>query len=156
MIHPEEIEQIVSSIWMSILNLPIVPAEDVALQPTSSQGRMLTGCVQFTGDFEGATLVHTTSALARRLASVMFAADEDSLGLEEVQDALGEISNMIAGNIKPLLPGASRISLPSVVEGEDYTMIVPGSRSICKVGFECTGESLLVSVQQRQERPTLE
>ena len=57
----------------------------------------------------------------------MFAADEDSLGLEEVQDALGEISNMIAGNIKPLLPGASRISLPSVV-----------------------------SVQQRQEQPTLE
>ena len=41
MIHPEEIEQIVSSIWMSILNLPIVPAEGVALEPTSPQGRML-------------------------------------------------------------------------------------------------------------------
>ena len=153
MIHPEEIEQIVSSIWMSILDLPIasVPPEEGAALPAGA--RTLTGCVQFTGDFEGATVVHTTAALARRLASVMFMAEEDSLSLEEVQDALGEITNMIAGNIKPLLPGSSRISLPSVVEGEDYTMIVPGSKTVCRAVFECTDQPLLVTVQQRQERP---
>lgn len=153
MIHPEEIEQIVTSIWMSILDLPIVPASAGPEGTRPVESRTLTGCVQFTGDFEGATVVHTTAALARRLAAVMFMAEEDSLSLEEVQDALGEITNMIAGNIKPLLPGSSRISLPSVVEGEDYTMIVPGSRSVCRASFECGNQPLLVTVQQRQERP---
>ncbi len=153
MIHPEEIEQIVTSIWMSILDLPIAPASADPDGPLPTGSRTLTGCVQFTGDFEGATVVHTTSALARRLAALMFMAEDDSLSLEEVQDALGEITNMIAGNIKPLLPRTSRISLPSVVEGEDYTMIVPGSRSVCRAAFECAGHPLLVTVQQRQEHP---
>ena len=152
MIHPEEIEQIVTSIWMSILDLPIAAALEDSNAAPSFGTRTLTGCVQFTGEFEGAALVHTTAALARRLASVMFMADEDSLSLEEVQDALGEISNMIAGNIKPLLPGPARISLPSVVEGQDYTVIVPGSRSVCRASFQCLDQPLLVSVQQRNER----
>ena len=38
--------------------------------------------------------------------------------LVDVADAWGELVNMIAGNLKALVPPPSQVSLPSVVEGD--------------------------------------
>ncbi len=150
MVHEDEIAQIVGSIWTSILDRVVEVDESCCDEPWTLPGRTLTGCVQLTGDFEGATLLFCTAPLARTLASVMFSEEPDTLSSEEVRDALGELVNMVAGNIKPLLPGTSRLSLPSVVEGADYEVIVPGSRVVCRVGFRCEGEPLQVTFVERQ------
>jgi len=149
MIHQDEIIQIVQTIWTSILNLPIevIPPEDTASEPLP--GRSFTACVQFTGDFEGATLLHCSSRLALELTSIMFAEKPEQLSIEDLQDALGELTNMIAGNIKPLLPGHSRLSLPSVVDGREYQIKVPGSRPLQRQRFRCLGEILDLSLQIR-------
>jgi len=150
MINPEEIVQIVESIWFSILDLAIQVDGAGNERIAAAGSRTFTGCVQFTGDFEGATTLDCTDEIARRVAAVMFEADPESLSTEEIQDALGELTNMIGGNIKPLLPGTSRLSLPSVVEGMDYTLIVPGSQVLCQVGFECEGQPILVTLVESQ------
>jgi len=150
MIHEDEIAQIVRSIWTSILDRVVEVDESCCDGSWEVPGRSLTGCVQLTGDFEGATLLFCTASLARSLASVMFSEDPASLSSEEIRDALGELVNMVAGNIKPLLEGTSRLSLPSVVEGADYEVIVPGSRVVCRVGFRCEGEPLQVTFVERQ------
>ncbi len=149
MVHEEEIFQIVQSIWMSILDLEIrlEPGSDERVREPGQ--RTLTGCVQLTGDFEGATLLDCTESLARRVAGVMFEEEPEALSIEEVQDALGELTNMVAGNIKPLLPGSSRLSLPSVVEGLNYTLIIRGSRVVVHVGFECEQQPLTVTLAER-------
>ena len=150
MVHEEEILQIVQSIWMSILDLEIRLDSSADGRLREGTGRSLTGCVQLTGDFEGAALLDCTGELARRVAAVMFEEQPDALSIAEVQDALGELTNMVAGNIKPLLSGSSRLSLPSVVEGSDYSVIVPGSRALLQVGFECEGEPLMVTLAERR------
>ena len=149
MVHEEEIHQIVHSIWMSILDLEIRLDSSADRRLREGGGRTLTGCVQLTGDFEGAALLDCTGKLAQRVAGVMFEEHPDALSIAEVQDALGELTNMIAGNIKPLLSGSSRLSLPSVVEGADYTLIVPGSKALLQVGFTCEQEPLLVTLAER-------
>lgn len=150
MVHEDEIAQIVKTIWNSILRLEITLDGSDGVQQRLSAERTLTACVHLTGDFEGATLVFCTARLAGRLAAVMFETPEESLSVEDVQDALGELTNMIAGNVKPLFQGSSRLSLPSVVEGLDYRMIVPGSKVLSQVGFQCEGEPLHVTIVQRE------
>jgi len=148
MIHYDEITQIVQTIWTSILNLPIeVLPPEAEFEPVP--GRSFTACVQMTGDFEGATLLYCSSRLALELTSIMFEEKPEDLSIEDLHDALGELTNMIAGNIKPLLPGHSRLSLPSVVDGSEYQLKVPGSRQLQNLKFRCLGEILDFTLQMR-------
>jgi len=41
---------------------------------------------------------------------------------EDVRDALGELANMLAGNLKSVLPSGVVLSMPSVIEGSDYSL----------------------------------
>jgi len=150
MVFEEEIVQIAESIWMSILNLPVEVDHEGKAKVGAAGERTLTGCVHLTGDWEGAVLLFCTQALAGRAASIMFATELDELTVEEIQDALGELTNMTAGNVKPLLPGSSRLSLPSVVEGLDYNLMVPGSKVVAEVGFSCEGHPLIVSLLRKK------
>ena len=150
MVHEDEVVQVVESIWGSILGLEVAVESAGSAEERLKSERTLTACVHVTGSFQGATLVFCTARLARELAAIMFETPAEALSVEDVQDALGELANMVAGNIKPLLEGSSRLSLPSVVEGLDYRMIVPGSRIICQVGLQCRGEPLHVTIVQRE------
>lgn len=47
----------------------------------------------------------------------MMAASDDALGEDEVRDAVGEIANILAGNLKCLIPAWTQMSIPAVVEG---------------------------------------
>jgi CheY-specific phosphatase CheX len=151
MVVEDEILEIAQSIWMSILDLPIELADCSRESMKALNTRTLTGCVHLTGEWDGAVLLYCTEELAGRAASIMFATDVAELSVEEIQDALGELTNMTAGNIKPLLSGNSRLSLPSVVEGLDYNLIVPGSRVFREVGLTCENSPMVISLLQRAQ-----
>ena len=56
----------------------------------------------------------------RAAAARMFSVPEAELTNEDLRDALGELTNMVGGNVKTLLPGSEFISLPTVIEGSNY------------------------------------
>lgn len=56
---------------------------------------------EFTGDPSGAIVLRATTAVATGLARRLLMMEQDDLvGLEEVEDALGECANMVAGSLK--------------------------------------------------------
>ena len=65
----------------------------------------------------------------------MFEMSEDEVSDDEMMDTLGELTNMAAGNINTLLPSGCTISLPSVAEGIDYKLTIPGGKVTCELGF---------------------
>ena len=67
----------------------------------------------------------------------MFGAEPGDLSDDEVSDALGELTNMVGGNIKSLLPAPSQLSLPSVAAGESCTVRVPGAVRISRSALLC-------------------
>ena len=144
-----EICEVTESIWRSVLGLDV--RRGASGSAHDGRRRFLTGCVQVTGAWEGAITVDCSAALARRAAGIMFDVDPDSAELPEIQDALGELTNMTGGNIKNLLPSPSLLSLPSVTEGLDYSVSVPGGRLLTEVSFECQGEPLLVRVLKKED-----
>ena len=74
--------------------------------------RHLSASVQISGGWEGTVLVSCPEALAQRVAGVMF--DTPEASDDEIRDALGEVANMTAGNVKALVESYCRLSLPAV------------------------------------------
>jgi chemotaxis protein CheX len=143
----DDIITIETEIWSSILDLEIRHASDAAnILPGV---RSMIGCIQITGPWEGAVTVHCPETLARKATGAMFEMPEEEVGAEEVQDALGELTNMTAGNVKTLLPEGCALSMPSVAEGTDYKLTVPGGEVQIQTCFMHADEPFLVTVIQR-------
>ena len=102
----------------------------------------------------GAVAVHCAVDLARQVAALMFNMSPENTSIEEVQDALGELVNMTGGNLKALLAEPCYLSLPAVVEGHNYTLRIPGSALVSQVAFECQGHPFLVTLLEKEEKPT--
>jgi len=146
-VSEQDIVRISSEIWASVLDMDIRHAGRDGGMPAGV--RTMIGCIQITGDWEGAVTLYCPESLARRATSAMFGMPAADISDDEIQDTLGELTNMTAGNIKALLPGSCLISLPSVAEGVDYRLTVPGGRIAVRTSFECDGEPLQVTVLKR-------
>ncbi len=142
----ESIVNITQNIWESILGLGIQRAHDVAPLTGTAGERSLTGCVQLAGAWEGSVFLYTTAQLAAEVAATMFGTTRESLRNGDVEDALGELTNMVAGNLKIVLPRPCQLSLPAVVDGIDYRVIVPGTKIAGQVLFESMSQPLLVTL----------
>lgn len=68
--------------------------------------------ISISGKWEGNVAVSTCEMLGQRIAAQMFRKTDDSVTGADVVDALTELTNIIAGNIKAILPGPSQLSLP--------------------------------------------
>jgi chemotaxis protein CheX len=141
----EQIVAITQDVWSSFTSTAIGSAsEEVALDA----GGVTVGRVAVTGPWRGCVLLACPTQLARNAASAMFDLPAEQLTDNEVADALGELTNMIAGNIKSLLPGPSRLSMPAVMVGASSTARMPHAVLVNTVSFACEGLPLTVSIWQ--------
>lgn len=76
------------------------------------EGDIARALIHITGDWSGIVTLEMALEAARTAAHVML--ETDQVAPEEVADAVGELVNIIGGNLKSLLPSPSRLSLPTV------------------------------------------
>jgi len=145
-----DLREVVESVWSSMLGLQLVPADHA--YDRDPDARNLTGTVQITGEWTGAVMVDLPEKLARDAAAAMFGMEPDDLGEEEVLDALGEVANMIGGNVKGLLDAECKLSLPTIAEGGDFRVAVPGSSTHTLLVFDCDGKPFQVKLLVREDR----
>jgi chemotaxis protein CheX len=148
-VNETDLFKITENIWSSLFGLTIELLPEVP--PESTTESCVTACVLISGGWEGAVIVQCASPLARRSAALMFDSTPETIASDEVNDAMGELVNMVGGNFKTLIPGTCSLSLPAVVEGRDYSVKVPGSQPIKRVAFHSDGGVLTVSVLERVE-----
>ena len=79
------------------------------------------GIIGFSGDITGSVVVSFSTGAAEKLVEA-FCGNRLEIGSPDFADAVGELTNMIAGSAKTQLGGVASISLPSVVIGEGYTL----------------------------------
>jgi chemotaxis protein CheX len=144
---PEELDltQLVTSIWSTTLDLHVEPL--TSLPPASASQPAMEAQIQIVGDWLGAVVVHAAPGLVARVAQRMFSLGDRPPSLNDMQDAFGEIANIIGGNIKGLLSDeGARLSLPTVVQGRDYQTSIPGTRQAVRGLFTCDGHPLVVTI----------
>jgi chemotaxis protein CheX len=148
----ESIFRIADNVWTMILALELQrgPLPD----PSRAAERTVSASVQISGAWEGVVHLQCAATLAAQAAATMFGIGPAEVRADQIQDALGELANMVGGNIKALLPEPSRLSLPTVVDGVGYTVRVPGRvREVVRVPLACRGDPLVVVVLTNAEEP---
>ncbi len=93
-----------------------------ALNGQIADGRLeIAGAVGITGSIDGIVYLYSTEAFGRQMTATLLGLSlADVEGEEMVNDAIGELTNMLAGNIKSRLCDHGKpccISIPAVVRG---------------------------------------
>lgn len=118
------IEQIVENVFQTMMGLEVQPS-DAPWPPTSE---IITASISLTGPWKGAVLVECPLPEAFLFTNRLIGITPTEL-TDDVRDAIGELANMVGGNLKSILPGGVELSLPSVVWGSDYRV------GICRAGI---------------------
>jgi chemotaxis protein CheX len=127
-LQADDVWRIVADVWDSMLGLPAVRA-DRAFELHGA----LTASVQVEGDWRGLVTLTLPQSTAAAITRVMLqlAADAE-VSEEDVADAVGEVVNVVGGNVKALLGGRTRLGLPAV-EAEWAPV---HTRLLCRTGVE--------------------
>jgi len=94
----------------------------------------ISAIIGLTGEARGAVVISMKDELAIKLTAILTGKSQNVL-YADVVDAVGEIINIIAGNVKQELEEAFRlvISLPTIVKGKEHSINWPEgqARVIC-------------------------
>ena len=140
-----EISQFVTDTWSSLLGMEASPT-DKPFEPTEKDNT-LAGCVQITGEWQGTLTLYAPKEIGKKVAATIYGLDQAEVNDQQIRDVTGEITNILAGNIKSLFPPPCFLSLPSVAV-TDYNLHHPGSQTLTAVNFECEGLPFLVILLQ--------
>ena len=69
---------------------------------------------------------------------------------DDVRDVLGELANMIGGNMKSVLGAGIRLSMPTVVDGSDASLRVCGAQVRERLAFQSAVGPFWVTVLAAQ------
>jgi chemotaxis protein CheX len=128
--HQAEIVSIVEDVFRTMLDLEVSPSD--VISPASGS---LTVAVQFVGEWKGAVLLECGSEQAIAFTARLMPGLTPSHIDEDVRDSVGELVNMVGGNLKSVLPPGVALSMPSVVVGGDYAVHICGDNAARTLGF---------------------
>jgi len=143
----EEILEITESTWNALLGLDIQPS--ASTQFSSEREGLFKGHVDITGAWEGSVIICGTDGLARSAAAQIFSLGCNAVQEQDQIDAMYEFANIIAGNIKSLLPEPCQLALPQVERCSQGISALPGAHQVSGLHFECQGQPLVVTVWKR-------
>jgi chemotaxis protein CheX len=123
------------------------------IEPVTHFEDCITAMVGMAGTYSGLVNIHTPQNLALQITSSMLGMEVTEVD-DDVQDALGEIANMIAGSFKLHLSrgGADiRISTPSVVTGSDYVVAAGSAQDTITLRFVTDDDWFIVAITLQKE-----
>ncbi len=114
-------------------------------------GERVTGMVGMAGEaVTGQVYLHLTAPFSVRATAAMLGlAPTEISGDAEVNDVIGEVTNMLAGGLKSWLcdaGAACALTTPAVIRGHSFTVTPKPDVQLILINFECEGCKGLVEV----------
>ncbi len=106
---------------MVMMNISVAGEPLITLGPLK---KSITGMVGLAGVHKGILAVHFSKQVALDITSSFLGVNVQEINTD-VQDAIGEIANMLGGNLKTILSDRGKdiqLSLPSTVFGDEYAV----------------------------------
>lgn len=113
----------------------------------------ITGMVGFAGTYSGVISIHCPVSLALKITSNMLGMECDEVN-EDLNDAVGEIANMLGGGVKQVLSKGGldvKLSIPTVISGEDYTVNSLSDIDCVVIPFRIDDDKFLVGLTLKKE-----
>jgi chemotaxis protein CheX len=121
-----DVTRIVQDIFLAMLFMEVEAGAESAGDWSPP---VVAASVRLCGPWNGAVSIECSEATARELTAAMLGIRKPPALDDDVRDVMGELINMLAGNFKALLGGAS-LSLPCVTLGT-----AGAGRVVARLGF---------------------
>jgi chemotaxis protein CheX len=145
-VNENDLAEMVEQVWVSYLDpegvSPLIPTHDVN-QPTEVHSS-----VSITGSWTGHVVYASSKFAARKAAAAFLAMEPDEVSHEDLSDVLGELANIVGGNVKAMLPTGATLSLPQVVLAPESATRYPSAERITGLYGLWDGEPVSVSMWQ--------
>lgn len=113
----------------------------------------IASAVGFTGQISGVVYLYTTSQFAGKITRGLIGMDDTEATTEEmVNDAMGEIANMVVGHFKSRLVDRGVLcvmTIPSIVRGSQFGIEAVSHTDVERLGFRSGNNFLLVELLLR-------
>jgi len=113
-------------------------------------GERIVGSVGFAGKAVGSVSIQVNEVFARSITAAMLGMEEDEIdGDEEIHDVIGELSNMVGGDLKSRLCDGGfvcELTIPSITRGRDFRTEIKGWERHERIVFRCQEQAALVDV----------
>ena len=136
------IMEVAANVWNTILGRALFQSD---AGTGEASGTQLSARVDIRGAWNGSIYLTCTEELARVSAACMFTVPPEELEKDDIPDALGELVNIVAGNLKAMLPAPAELSLPQVSDGAAPPL--PASGVQTRMTFECGGHQVEILVR---------
>jgi chemotaxis protein CheX len=145
-----ELQKLTGEAWQMLTGLEAAPwdGDDLPVHGVTFR----TSVVSVTGDWEADVCVHCTHDLAEEIAAAMFMMDAAELTSADVEDAMGELTNVTAGGIQARVPGTTDLTVPA----HRVTTSADGfSQPISyrwRADLVCEGRPVVITVHRKETR----
>ncbi len=109
----------------------------------------ITGVIGLAGMQKGVLAIHVPYPVAFAITGNFLGIELDEIN-EDVEDAIGEIANMLGGNVKAILSENGRdidLSLPSTISGAEYGFQTIKAAEKTNVKFATSSGDFVVELQ---------
>ncbi|QWV94382.1 chemotaxis protein CheX [Geomonas oryzisoli] len=140
------IAEITKGVFSTMVMLDVVD-EPPLDEPVLNFHETVTSMVGLAGSHSGILAIHCPKKLALQVTSSMLGMDVTEVD-DDVNDAMGEIANMVGGDVKHIFSpkGADiNLSIPTVIYGNDYALESISSAESLVMPFICGEERFLLS-----------
>lgn len=139
-----EIRDVVAATWSDMFGIEARDRTEAI--PTADRQHYLSAFVNITGNWVGTVVIEYSPGMARCLTARTYRCEPSEVDFDQMRDVLGEVSNIVAGQLKKGLPDGCYLSLPSIVAGLDYQLIVPNAKVVDRVSFETDADAFQVTL----------
>jgi len=150
--HRGDLYSVVESVFTTMLGMELHPVD----RPPPRAATTITAAVQFVGAWRGAVLLKCSREQMERFATRLTGLGPGQIDEEDARDAIGEVVNMIGGNMKSILTPGVALSVPTVVEGTDYLVRLCGKGVATAADFVCEDGPFSVAVVEFPKEATVE
>ena len=141
-VYRDDLGRIVQSVFSTMMDLEVA----ASAAPWTHSSDTITSAVHFVGVWRGAALVECDAPqafqFAARFMGIAMPVEID----DDVRDVMGELANMVAGNLKSLLPRGVDLSMPSVVVGSDYSLHICGVSAVERTTFSSAAGNFRITL----------
>ncbi|MEV6487140.1 chemotaxis protein CheX [Actinoplanes sp. NPDC051633] len=148
-VNENDLAEMVGQVWVSYLDPegvnPLIPTGD------EKQPSEVHSSVSISGSWTGHVVYASSTVAARKAAAAFLAVEADEVSPEDLSDVLGELANIVGGNVKAMLPAGCFLSLPQVVLAPESATKYPNAERISGLYGVWEGEPVSVSMWQSRD-----
>ena len=140
LLDEETVQSIAQEAWSALVG----DDEFLVPLPGGLPDDALSSWVEIVGPWNGIVVPTTGRGTAEELARCLLAEHAPPvLDQEDITDGMGELANVVGGNIKAVLPGPSVLGLPEVGTAPAASSLI----DTCRTDLLWRGQALAITVQ---------